>query len=177
MFQSKQWPFLLKKSEYYCINRSVSIEGVLVDNFSALNRSSLLSQPGNLSLHALFHSFCLMKSSIILPQYLRTENKLQIYFKHITTFLILIKYGRIKMVALSNKYVLLYYIYCQCCHMYLISLFTGVQQNQVMRESLLMDLCYSVNLYKPLQNWLLQKPLQTGTNRYKPDTPQTVINR
>ena len=31
-------------------------------------------------------------------------------------------------------------------------------------------MCYSVHRYKPLQNWLLQKPLQTITNRYKPFT-------
>ena len=31
--------------------------------------------------------------------------------------------------------------------------------------------CYSVNRYKPLQNQLLRKPLQTVTNRYKPVTP------
>ena len=29
-------------------------------------------------------------------------------------------------------------------------------------------LCYSVNRYKPLQNQLLRKPLQTVTNSYKP---------
>ena len=28
-------------------------------------------------------------------------------------------------------------------------------------------MCYSVNRYKPLQNQLLHKPLQTVTNRYK----------
>ena len=39
------------------------------------------------------------------------------------------------------------------------------------------DLCYSVNRYKPLQNRLVQKPLQTVTNRYKPVTPPTVMNR
>ena len=33
--------------------------------------------------------------------------------------------------------------------------------------------CYSVNRYKPLQNQLLQKPLQTVT---KPVTPKTVTN-
>ena len=38
------------------------------------------------------------------------------------------------------------------------------------------SLCYSVNRYKPLQNRLLQKPLQTVTNSYKPVTPQTVTN-
>ena len=47
--------------------------------------------------------------------------------------------------------------------------------------------CYSVNRYKPLQNRLLQKllqtvtnsykPFQTVTNRYKPVTPRTVTNR
>ena len=36
--------------------------------------------------------------------------------------------------------------------------------------------CYSVNHYKPLQNRLLRKPLQTFTNSYIPVTPQTVTN-
>ena len=34
--------------------------------------------------------------------------------------------------------------------------------------------CYSVNLYKPLQNRLLQKLLQTVTNSYKPVTNQLL---
>ena len=47
--------------------------------------------------------------------------------------------------------------------------------------------CYSVNCYKPLQNRLLRKPLQTVTNSYKPlqnsystnryEPLQTVTNR
>ena len=36
---------------------------------------------------------------------------------------------------------------------------------------------YSVNRYKPLQNRLLQKPLQTGTNGYKPLQTSSSANR
>ena len=37
--------------------------------------------------------------------------------------------------------------------------------------------CYSVNRYKPLQNRLLRKPLQTVTNSYKPLQTIYSINR
>ena len=36
---------------------------------------------------------------------------------------------------------------------------------------------YSVNRYKPLQNRLLRKPLQTVTNRYKPLQTSYSANR
>ena len=36
-------------------------------------------------------------------------------------------------------------------------------------------MCYSVKCYKPLQNQLIHKPLQTVTNRYK--QLQTVTNQ
>ena len=39
------------------------------------------------------------------------------------------------------------------------------------------DLCYSVNRYKPLQNRLLQKTLQTVINRYKPLQTSYSVNR
>ena len=36
--------------------------------------------------------------------------------------------------------------------------------------------CYFVNRYKPLQNWLLRKPLQTVTNGYKPLQTSYSVN-
>ena len=48
-----------KQTQYeYCgINISVYIEVIALYHFSALQNSSMLSEPSNLSLHALFHSF------------------------------------------------------------------------------------------------------------------------
>ena len=37
--------------------------------------------------------------------------------------------------------------------------------------------CYSVNRYKPLQNQLLRKPLQTVTNSYKTLQTSYLVNR
>ena len=47
-------------------------------------------------------------------------------------------------------------------------------------ESVILEIinnCYSVNGYKPLQNQLLHKTLQTVTNRYKPLQTSYSVNR
>ena len=45
------------QSEYYGRNRSISIEVITLETFSAPQQTIPLSEPGNLSLHYMFHSF------------------------------------------------------------------------------------------------------------------------
>ena len=45
------------KSEYYGGNRSVSIEGISLENFNALPQTEINSPPKTCPRHAVFHSF------------------------------------------------------------------------------------------------------------------------
>ena len=45
------------QSEYYGVNRSILIEGIILHQFSDTQLPIPLLEPVNLSCHALFHSF------------------------------------------------------------------------------------------------------------------------
>ena len=60
--------------EYYGGNRSVSIEGIALEHFSAAPQTDINSSTISRPRHAVFHSFYLMIANMILPLLLHTEN-------------------------------------------------------------------------------------------------------
>ena len=62
------------QSEYYGGNRSVYIEGIALENCSALPKVDFNSTTPSRQRHALFHSFYLMTAKRMLSLLLHTEN-------------------------------------------------------------------------------------------------------
>ena len=55
------------QSKYYGGNRSVSIEGIVLEYFSALPQKQINASTKSCQRHAVFHSFCMMIEKMILP--------------------------------------------------------------------------------------------------------------
>ena len=55
------------QSEYYGVNRSVTIEGIELKFFSALPKADINTTTQSRQCHAVFHSFYLMISNRMLP--------------------------------------------------------------------------------------------------------------
>ena len=62
------------QSEYYGGNRSVSIEGIVLENFIAAPQKDIKSYTLAFPRHAVFHSFYLMIANRMLPLLLHTAN-------------------------------------------------------------------------------------------------------
>ena len=60
--------------EYYGGNRSVSIEDIVLEHFSALPKSGINASKKSCPRHAVFHYFCQMTENKILTQLPHTEN-------------------------------------------------------------------------------------------------------
>ena len=62
------------QSEYYDVNRSVSIEGILLEHFSALPQTEINSSSKPCPRHVVFRYFCRMISNKMLTLILHTAN-------------------------------------------------------------------------------------------------------
>ena len=62
------------QSEYYGVHRYVSIEGILLEHFSAAPQADKNSSTPSRPQHAVFHSFYLMIANSMLPLLLHTTN-------------------------------------------------------------------------------------------------------
>ena len=62
------------KSDYYGGNRSVSIEGIALEHFSAVPQTDIKSTKIQRPRHAVFHSFYLLIANRMLPLLLHTAN-------------------------------------------------------------------------------------------------------
>ena len=62
------------QSEYYFENRSVSIEGIALEHFSAAPQADINSTSPSRPRHVVFHSFYLMIANRMLPLLLHTAN-------------------------------------------------------------------------------------------------------
>ena len=104
------------KSEYYGGNISVSIEGILLQHFSALPKTDTNSTTPSRQRHALFHSFYLTIENRILPLILHTTSvwfhfsKKKNYWQHNW-----VQYGKTLMEVPNNIDMLLQYTICRLC--------------------------------------------------------------
>ena len=109
------------KAEYYGGNRLVSIEGIALENFSALQLTIPLLTPYNLSGNAVFYSFWsdnIQQYSSTTPAHSKHIIKLlkkKLSFSDISTI-----WDNTDGVVLINTDVILLYIYCQFWNMHII---------------------------------------------------------
>ena len=62
------------QSEYYGLNKYVSIEGISLEHFSTLPQTEIKSSTKPFPRHTVFHSFFHMIENKILPLQIHTEN-------------------------------------------------------------------------------------------------------
>ena len=62
------------QSEYYGVNRSVSIEGITLEHFSALPKADIKSTTPSRQCHAVFHYFYMTIANRMMPLLLHTAS-------------------------------------------------------------------------------------------------------